>query len=273
MDDRLVFVLGAKDNEMVIVENILYGLELPYAYAVSGGNRCHSGNAYKTVEVQVRHRSRSPWPAKPKVVTIECGGDRLSPYLIIDHHRPGDFGFNLGPDRYWEGSSLGQLCILLEYEGFSKEQIWCAARANMKIAAANDHCPFHAMKGLCADVSPEGLLDFRMHNVLKMTGFSERDVKVGIERSVARLRAMPRKDLFGTEVICHTEHVPFFLDAALRVNKPIEYVTESEDNRVKRGLNGVTDPELVKLWMDANKDVLVDLYGSPARGYAGGYLP
>lgn len=86
MDDRLVFVLGAKDNEMVIIENILYGLELPYAYAANGGNRCHSGNAYKTFEVLVRYRSRSQWPAKPKVVTIECGGDRLSPYFIIDHH-------------------------------------------------------------------------------------------------------------------------------------------------------------------------------------------
>lgn len=273
MDERMAFILGATDHEMETIETILYGLKIPFAYASAMGERCHSGNAYSATTAVVINNGYRPWPKNPRVVAVECGGDFFRPYLKIDHHRPGDYGYNIGPDRFFEGSSVGQLCILLEHEGFSMDEIQRIARVNLKLVAANDHCPQHAHAGLCPGVTPEGLRQHRIRNLVRFTGHSERKVCDGIARTANHLRTLPKRLVGDYEVTICNDHIRFFHDAALLIGVPFEYAKPSPDGGVKKGLIGALDPALVVAWMAEQQGKLKDIYGCPARGYAGGYLP
>lgn len=273
MDERLAFLLGAKDHEMETIEYILHGLQLPFAYAYADGERCNSSNALAATSAVVIKNGYRPFPSKPRIVTVECGGEFVRPYLRIDHHRPGDYGYELGPDRYFEGSSIGQVCILLEHEGFSMEQIQAVARVNLKMVAANDHCPQHAFAGLCPDITREGLRAHRIRNLMRFTGRSERKVVDGIAYSLERLKTLPTRFLEGFKVTVLDHHIPNFADAALWYGEPVEYVKEGPNETVKKGIIGALDPRLVKAWMAEQEGKLVNIYGCPVRGYAGGYLP
>ena len=69
--------------------------------------------------------------------------------------------------------------------------------------------------------------------------------------------------------------VPELSEASAILALPVMYgMNDSRSGRIKVGvLNGT--PEMLQAWMKYAEQVmdLEDVYGSPARGYAGGYLP
>ena len=67
--------------------------------------------------------------------------------------------------------------------------------------------------------------------------------------------------------------IDYLNEVSLRLGIAVEYVMDgnARDPRTKVGLLGGS-PSLTAAWMAAKEGILVGIYGSPARGYAGGYL-
>lgn len=273
MSNHMSFILGAHDDEMSVIENVLRGLKLPYAYATANNERCTSRNAYAaTGVIQMGHGYQSTSPIA-MVVTIECAGPTIIPTVRIDHHHPGDTGFDKGADQYFDGSSIGQLCNLLMDEGYDQSVLEWHANVSLHLAAANDHCPAHALAGLCPGVDPEQLRNYRINAIKRVTALPEAKIRIGIQKAAERLKALPRRLVEGVEVIHCTDSFPHFVNAVLWSGSAVEYYKELPDGSVRKGLLSCTSPAVVQTWMNEHASVLKDIYGCPVRGYAGGYLP
>lgn len=272
--NRLAFVLGAPDAEMNAIESVLRACGIPHAYAAAYGERCNSHTAYRTDSfLFLRAGLAKPFPLNPFIVTVECGGPALKAYICIDHHRYGDYGFDKGPEDYWLGSSLGQTIKLLTLEGFNEKELLKSINGNPHLIAANDHCPFHAYKGLCPGIAPIKFMNARVRHAASFGGVSEGQVWKAIDQSVKLLKTLPTRLINGIPVRVIAEKIPHMTDAAILIGEPLEYTVESNNNRIKRGITGTIDPTLIECWMTEMKDQLEDLYGCPIRGYAGGYIP
>lgn len=94
-------ILGAKDPEMDMIEDdMLKPIGLEFEYAMKGSERVHPGNAYNADN------------KCDSAIMIECGGNSLRG-RSIDHHNPGDLGYNIKPDFFLPASSLGQMLRLI----------------------------------------------------------------------------------------------------------------------------------------------------------------
>lgn len=299
------FVLGASDPEMAAMEAAIRALgaaidTTPYILyaAFVGANdvveRCHGGVAYRATRL-LNAEGVASHPADEDGVTpygddvayedqdgwvpvwVECevaGGDRKRG-MVIDHHRAGDPGYGRSPAEYWAASSIGQLYAFFEREGFPLELLNDAFGENRLLVAASDHCPGHAFAGLCPGVDPEAL---KRHRAANSAAFNKMEPDAWlqtVEASIAKLKAMPRGMLAGVEYAISNEELELGNHAQLISGLPMEYTMPGSprDPRVKVGLLGGLEPAFVAAWMDSKKGTLVDIYGDPARGYAGGYLP
>lgn len=72
---------------------------------------------------------------------------------IIDHHRPGDPGYDCTETDYLNGSSLGQVLRLLKI----------SPTLEQKYIAAADHCLVAAYRGKCPGIDPHKMLAFRLN--------------------------------------------------------------------------------------------------------------
>lgn len=110
--NSLLFVLGASDPEMTTIEQLLVECGVPFAYARKDEKRVHPGNMYSADTVHVP-------PGVERVVLVECDAplDADVEVTRCDHHRPGDPGFGLPPERFMEASSVGQVIALLADTG------------------------------------------------------------------------------------------------------------------------------------------------------------
>lgn len=304
-----VFVLGASDPEMAACEAAIravgeaYGVEPYILYAAFIGKdsdvpvRCHGGVAYKAthlldgdevispsdVDGLCGYADVVPWCDQDgwQPVWLECevaGGDRRSIHAtVLDHHREGDPGYGATPDKFWEASTIGQLWRWLIAGGCDPV---IADRAfggidRAKLVAASDHCPGHAFLGLCPGVDVEALKRFRAAN---SAAFNQMEPEVWlqtVEANIEKLKGFPTATLAGTTYAIAQEDLELGNHAQLISGIPMEYTMggSPRDPRVKVGLLGGIDPEFVRAWMESKAGVLVDIYGDPARGYAGGYLP
>lgn len=287
-----MFILGASDPEMTRIERHLAG-RWRYAYAMRDGHRVHPGNAYRADSYrEVLSDACQARPEPAGVIFVECRLEdmgRAPPHVVVDHHHEGDPGFGLPPERYLEGSSLGQVLALLELRPTHED----------RLIAAADHCPGGAYQGLCPGVDPADLAAFRTREraswlLSRPAHAPERrallgDVSVrGLERVYARTRSIvitapqiylgghPVRDLraYGT-----LPELPEVL-ARLGICALYRFVPPagSRDRRVKVGVIGGGDgtvsgrgPIEAFLTEAPARFNLRDLYGDPARGYAGGY--
>lgn len=96
-----LWLLGAPDPEMAIIEEILADAGERVVHATCDGVRVHPGSAY-----------RADPPPDGEVIAVECGGD-WTPSHTVDHHRPGDPGYGRPPSEYLSASSVGQTLALL----------------------------------------------------------------------------------------------------------------------------------------------------------------
>jgi hypothetical protein len=249
----LFFVLGASDPEMNAIEEILNANQWAYTYALVDGRRVHPGNAYRA-EV-------NPIPEHARLVTIECGLKNHVADIALDHHQQGDAGFGKLPEHYWEGSSIGQLHTLLN---LSPTQA-------AKITAAADHCLTAAYAGLCPGVTPDEVLALRCANLAVFRSVSEDEIQQRVAYAHEKLQKSPKICILG-QIIADTrgQDIPEANEASARYAIPFLYqVDDVRSGRTKVGLMGAKQ-EVIAEWMKTCG--LTDVYGDPARGYAGGYL-
>jgi hypothetical protein len=249
------FVLGAIDPEMMEIVRVLKSLGIGYTFAMAGAEQVRAFEAYQAARV------RDPIPTDRRVVFVECRVAGLPRDLVCDHHFPGDPGYGLPPDRYLEGSSLGQVLALLELTPTDEQ----------RAIAAADHCLGHAYAGCCPGVAPVRLAAWRDQARAAQFGVPVAELQARIERAKEALRIAQRIRVADEEVAFFPVNVPApdeLSEAATRLGVPFCY-ERPEGDRTNTGIMSAT-PELVAAWL--NDRDLSDVYGDPARGFAGGYL-
>jgi len=200
-----------------------------------------------------------------RVVLIECRVEVPAgiEVVIVDHHAPGDPGYGLPPEKFWEASSIGQVFSLLGLLPTSA----------MLLVAAGDHCPGHAYKGRCPGVDPMELLKFRAKEKAQ---FQKKPLEQVIREITDTAEAL--KDLHKLEVGGHTFvdvrglDLPQLPEASAVAGTAVLYRLEEVGRPIKVGvLNG--SAEEIRAFMENAESLfgLSRIYGDPARGYAGGY--
>ena len=94
--DRM-FVLGAQDPEMREIEKTLASAGFTALHAARRGQRCSAQTAY-TADGVVRVGPdgvprAAVLPPRAPAVFVECTVDDRTPVLRVDHHNPGDPGY------------------------------------------------------------------------------------------------------------------------------------------------------------------------------------
>jgi len=285
--ENVAAILGAKDPEMDLIENLLKqkGFRVYYA-KTPDDKRVHAGNAYS-----------ADWAATLDVVPgmifyFECGFSEYSwglgegvDFLSFDHHREGDYGYGKRSELFWEASSIGQLWEFLHpdhsIESVPKEVLCIAAM---------DHCFNAAVHGKCPGVSKEEVLETKIRDgIMKTLGVSREAVLEEVEkwrREIWRIRCADREDsylmLAGKYAIIVPTHtgIGYSLSylsaqvAAVLCDKAVVLRSKqtADDMSDCLMLCGYTTEEMIKEFMDKNPLSLKRVFGNPARGYAGGYV-
>ncbi len=270
---KCVFVLGAQDPEMKLIEAILGSLSLEVLKATKDGKRVYPGNAY---------RADAPSLDSDNVSTlyaVECGWHgEPAEVAHLDHHRPGDPGYGKPPADYFSASSIGQLfdvvSRLLIRTGRPVDldrMVRNYARVAHLVAAA-DHCLGAAYRGECPGVDAEELMGWC---VRQRAAFQKRPVEeilAELQSSRAVIRQMAidgladLRDLPGG-TLAQAPH------AACREGIAVLSTVTDRDHRQKVGLLGATPEQVSRFLSGQLVPDLVDRYGDPARGFAGGYVP
>lgn len=265
-----VFMLGADDPEMRAMEKILKKRKLGrVSHATVDGIRVSPGSAYRADEVP-------GLIAGDTLVRIECEPVSVPTdvkVIVIDHHRPGDSGYDLGPEQFWEASSIGQLHIFLDVTPTR----W------RKTIAALDHCFSAALRNECPGVIGGEVLLMGVAEIVaqKKTGHTRAIQQ--IQRFLDIMKDAP-EIIIGKQVVkdIRQKHLgdgySFDLLTAQVAAAMGGYVAllrhrDNGDRSNKCTIVGHTSPETVKAFMEvwAPEQGLVRIYGVPARGYAGGY--
>lgn len=248
-----IFILGAADPEMEEIEAVLKATKQEYRFATILGRRVQAETAYSANSVS------APIPKDASIIFIECHIFGLIPELILDHHREGDAGFGKLPQDYMEGSSLGQLLTLLNLPPTLEQ----------RIIAAADHCPTQAYRGECPFVHPADLMHWRTLTRAVRRGVSYGEMNAAILRGKAVLENA-EKVLVGNELVAFVPHRDDEVtEASARFNLPFMYKGTSQTGTAKFGIMSAK-PDTIDFWM--SQCGLSRVYGTPVRGYAGGYV-
>lgn len=268
----LFFILGADDPEMQAIEEILSHLNLTYAYATCDWHRTSARKAYnQNLGMVVVNNYKKPF--KSRIVTVECGSPfNMNVYHKIDHHYPGDPGYDCDHLDFWNGSSIGQLVKFLVSEGYDEKMLLGIPSDDPYIVAANDHCPAHAAQGLIPQVDIQAFLDYRLKRASLRTGESPQSIMQRICLTMEELQKRPLYSIEGT-LICRVERsqqILYFNDASMALGLAVEWGVGHGKEVLKRGISNCLNPKAVETWMQNNELVLHSIYGSPKRGYAAG---
>jgi hypothetical protein len=257
---------------------------------------CHCGGEIVAVECGPSEGCTDwGWICTGLVPGAESEVDCAAFVRRVDHHRPGDPGYGRPPSEYLSGSSLGQVLALLGLEPTPEQ----------RFIAAADHCLSAAYRGECPGVDPDELMRCR---AASRAAFQKRElsaVLADIERARAAIRdaewiALATTDKFGCcrgcgNKVMATDDDPSWdycvcprardmreygqlrelPEASARENECI--VAEGlplRDGRRKIVCQSGSPDQIrafMEIWGPAQG--LRDIYGDPARGFAGGYLP
>lgn len=153
--------------------------------------------------------------------------------------------------------------------GFAGNHI--ALRDKIVLAAAADHCLAAAYRGGCPGVDPDDLMRWRVESRAAFQGRDVAEVLADIESARQALRdavkhgSPPYADLRGRSI-------PELPEAACREGIPFLSSVTDRGGRQKVVLQAAP-AGLVEVFLAGHVvPGLVDLYGDPARGFAGGYL-
>jgi hypothetical protein len=304
MTANRIWVLGAADPEMTAIEALLRSLgervEYATVYRDGASRRVRPAEAYAAdcgIGDGIAGLSAT-------AITVECrpavlygsdvaGIDWASSVDTIDHHNPGDPGYGRAPADFWTACSLGQVVTYLAGCGIHVE-----VTSEMRLTAAADHCCGAAYRGQCPGIDPDELMRWRCATRAAFQGIAESDLLARVEAATAALRAAKEICLESVSDMVHTEYhdwsssvcdgcnrdpvyardmrrdapVPELPEAAMRLG--MAYLSGpliGTDGRHKYTVSG--EPMHVRAFLDsfAEREGLIDTYGDPARGFAGGY--
>ncbi len=234
--------------------------------AAKNGVRCTPRTAYEATGIVTVSRSGKARPAalppRTPVIFVECRVRGYDPVLIVDHHNPGDPGYDKSPEDFMEGSSLGQVLRVLEMD----------ATPTQRLLAAGDHCLTAAYQGKCPGIDPNELLFLRASWKARVSGRSFGAVMEGILDAAKAVRRQYDSD-FGESVFLDPTAVsPDLAEGAAYEGVPVryrQYFLPGGD--LKEMLKGAA-PERIADFMGEHERAGRHVYGNPHRGYAGAYI-
>lgn len=248
-------VLGASDPEMQEIERVALELGLKVAHATLEGRRVVAATAYKA--------TGATQPLEGEIVAVECGGPVFVDHKVvnIDHHRPGDPGFGVGPEGFLAASSLGQFLAFVGREPTETQRLICAA----------DHCLGAAYKGLCPGVDPRALRDWRTRSRAEFSRRTTAEQNRLVDEALSALQQLPTVEVgdckFRDARAAVIQELP---EAAAITGTPVLYAMPSPQGLKVGVLNGT--PDEIRAFLDnAAAMGLVEPYGDPERGFAGAY--
>jgi hypothetical protein len=281
----VVAYLGASDPEMNMIDRLLRECGATVRYAELGGRRVRPADAYRAENI-----------GPDATLVVECG-PAPDGAVICDHHRPGDSGYGKQPSEFLPASSLGQVIAHLGQRMCDQQDMgmtlayrsgaWRLAEKgtmayreavvpeNILFAAAADHCLAAAYRGECPGVEPDALMEWRVRSRAVFQCRSAEEVLADVASARQALRSAPVLQL--TDGIAardmRGQHVPELPEASAR--EGLCFVADGlpePDGRVKVVCQSGT-PEQIRAFMQswAPAHGLMDVYGDPARGFAGGY--
>jgi hypothetical protein len=264
-DSQSTFLLGAQDLEMREIQRVLAATGMKYLHASHDGIRCSARSAYGANGAVLTGRGQMSRAAvvlpHAALIMVECHLLGHVPVARVDHHYPGDAGYDRPPREYLAGSSLGQVLMLLEMEPDSTQ----------RLLAAGDHCLSAAYQGQCPGVDPHELLFLRAAWRASMSGRSLCDVMSGVLDAASRLKQHFDSDV-AESVFLDPVEVPLDLaEGAAYAGTPIRYRELLPSGEMKEMLKGAA-PENIERFMQGHADAGRSVYGNPFRGYAGAYL-
>jgi hypothetical protein len=308
---KLFVVFGARDPESEAAKELCEACGVPYGQAVSFLTRrdVTPSDAYDS-DGWVSHGAARLGPGS-RVLLFECDGAGLLSKLPpgchvsrLDHHRPGDRGWNRAPSEFWPASSLGQLAAELASEGSLKGEgpdageskpgtsIWDAQSGTWRVAtrqgtwwtvptdcvlaAAADHCLAAAYRGECPGADPDALMAWRIKSRAEFQGRPVEALMADVERAREALREAPKIALGGELVAdLRGQVVPELPEAAAREGVAFLATPPVKAGERKKVVLQCAGPAALAEWRAwATANGLVDLYGGdPGRGFAGGYIP
>lgn len=213
------------------------------------------------------------WTGKHNPSETDCAAS----VVTIDHHNPGDPGYGKPPSEYWEASSLGQVASELLMQGcrFEISKDW-------RYAAASDHCPAAAYKNLCPGIDRDVLLKWRMEEKSEFTRKPVAELEREVKTAEYWIQSAPFVNLLWSKNEppvfvrdLRDKRVPQLPEASLRLGEPILCTGIPDRNGIKINLLGDSEGDAVRAFLSvyAKEIGLVNCYGDPARGFAGGYIP
>ena len=272
---KVLVVFGGADFEEAAARIVAITAGFSVATATTAdGKKCHAGNAYQATSFVLDHGTLEEIT---EVVIFECApvvAGELPVILRADHHNPGDLGFGLGPEKFFEASSLGQLINFLNIEP-TTEQL---------MVAAGDHCPAGAYAGLCPGIYPTEFAKFRIIQKLSFYQGDPRNAHKAtpetlaqvIENAKTKLLEAPEVD--GVRDLRSAGYIDELPEAALSLG--LAYMSQIPDTdrdrnptgNIKVLLGGHTTPEAVTKFMEWGNSLpnkVGPAYGNPIRGFAG----
>ncbi|MFA4993784.1 MAG: hypothetical protein WC521_00550 [Bdellovibrionales bacterium] len=270
-----LYLLGAKDPEMDRLDEVLESRGQSFDYATKNGRRVSPANAYAADPVPVDDYDM--------IIYIEC---RTIPEpkgidsKIIDHHREGDPGYNMGPKDYWEASSLGQLFKQLNIVPTRRDLV-VAAMDHCFSAALRGECPDHTTKG--SYITKEEVLDLKVAEIAEGSNTDKAYVRQRV-RHFGELLSFAPSVIIGSEIIKDLRHKylgeGYSLDLlsaqiAVALSGKAALLCNSDPNGKSKKITiyGNIRPETITAFIErwAPSQGLTDIYGVPHRGYAGAF--
>jgi hypothetical protein len=319
-----VFILGRADVEMVVIEELLRDNGFPVFQGVVRGKAANVKNAYHLEAVRPKEGTNDSLLSLLKkedaeVVFIECDSESIRrrveqthhTHLQIDHHHPGDFGFDTDPMWYLSGSSLGQVLEYLvwhtdapltefEWHPVNPEDLeqddgcgitfdlvnveWQIHRIRngqreyaiipeyYRWVAAADHCLASAYQGMCPGVDPEALQEWRLRTRAARKGMEVEDLRAVIESTRSKLRLL-EEDGIADLTVYPKGTLPEAPEAAAQEHLAILTSNDSYQRQYRKlSLVGSIAPDRIQTWMDHQTSLGREVYGNPTRGYAGAII-
>lgn len=298
MEKKLV-VLGASDPEMHRIFEMMSGRpDVIVVQAMKGGKPVHPANAYEAdlTEIGQYVESDDLTSGVGRIVFVECDIPSLSgwkqrhhgSFVHVDHHRPGDSGYALGPERFFEASSLGQIFGIF---GITPTE-------HDIVLAAMDHCFNAAAQGKCPGVSPEQVLEIKyVDGIVKSTGKTLEITRAYTEQLLRLFQEYPDRtypEIFVPKIVrdfglfpaqtylipdrgigYSFEYLCVQVAAVIAAVPVLIHIHDVEGDVGRLHYCGDVTKESVERFMGAWAPYvgLEKIYGNPDRGYAGGVLP
>ena len=255
-------VLGARDPEMDAIGRLALNSRLNVIWAAKGG---------KPVAYDQMYVADYPVPALGQL-WVECSPPEGKAGLdFVDHHNPGDPGFERPPSEFWEASSFGQVWKRLHPDMTPPEAL--------RVVAATDHCPHAAYSGECRDIDAGSVVAFAAEQIALSGDRTVKDVLRDVYRWIHKFRTLSTKKVSGTEFYYHDQPLTdagqwlILREAALWHGiSVISQVPTGHDIWVK--VAGHTTPKFIRAFMAGQvvTEPMTRIYGDAHRGYAGGLL-